>query len=199
MTFKTNGYEVVKNVITKETAIILDQTFQILRDCIYHVSGTPFDDKTAHGDDQIPQSFSRHGYPCFEALMVLVQPIIEKATGLRLLPTYTYARIYYEGAELKKHTDRPSCQISATMTLATDGTDWPIYMRNLKGKENQLNLGVGDMCIYRGMDLEHWREPYTGQRQTQVFMHYVDADGPYAEWQFDKRARLGLPPIGRHS
>ena len=125
--------------------------------------------------------------------MVLVQPIIEKATGLRLLPTYTYARIYYEGAELKKHLDRPSCQISATMTLATDGTDWPIFMRNLKGKENKLKLEVGDMCIYRGMDLEHWREPYTGKRQTQVFMHYVDADGPYAEWQFDKRAMLGLP------
>ena len=196
MAFKSQGYEVLQNTITEESAVILDNTFQILRDCIYHVSGTPKEDATAHGDDQIPESFARYGYPCFEGLMVLVKPLIEHTTGLRLLPTYTYARIYYEGAELKRHSDRPSCQISATMTIATDGTDWPIFMQNLKGEENKLKLGVGDMCIYRGCELEHWREPYTGTRQTQVFMHYVDADGPYAEWQFDKRAMLGLPQKG---
>jgi hypothetical protein len=194
MTFSQKGYEVVQNAISQESAKILDQTFQILRNCMFHVTEISPANLFAFGDEQIPQSFARHGYPCFEALMLVMQPVMEKITGLRLLPTYTYARIYYEGAELKRHSDRPSCQISTTMTLATDGTEWPIFMQNLQGETNKLNLGIGDMCIYRGCELDHWREPYTGQRQTQVFMHYVDADGPHAEWQFDKRAMLGLPP-----
>ena len=40
------------------------------------------------------------------------QPGMEKATGLKLYPAYTYARIYKKGDELKDIKDRFSCEIS---------------------------------------------------------------------------------------
>ena len=54
------------------------------------------------------------------------QPDMEKATGLKLYPAYTYARIYKKGDILKRHKDRFSCEISTTMNLG--GDDWPIYL-----------------------------------------------------------------------
>jgi hypothetical protein len=55
-----------------------------------------------------------------------------------------------------------------------------------------LILDKGDIVVYKGMVSEHWREPYKGKQQIQIFMHYVDADGPHAEWSLDKRPMLGL-------
>ena len=44
----------------------------------------------------------------------------------------------------------------------------------------RVNLKVGDMLIYSGCDLEHWREPFQGKVCSQVFLHYNHANGPYA-------------------
>ena len=61
-----------------------------------------------------------------ETLMLKCLPEMEKATGLKLYPAYTYARIYKKGDILKRHKDRFSCEISTTMNLG--GDDWPIYL-----------------------------------------------------------------------
>ncbi len=54
-------------------------------------------------------------------------------------------------------------------------------------------MEIGDAVMYRGCDKWHWREPYIeGQWQAQVFLHYVDANGFYAEWKYDKRKSLGI-------
>ena len=63
---------------------------------------------------------------CYGNFNVKCQPDMEKATGLKLYPAYTYARIYKKGDELKRHKDRFSCEISTTMNLG--GDDWPIYL-----------------------------------------------------------------------
>lgn len=55
-------------------------------------------------------------------------------------------------------------------------------------------MKVGDAVLYRGCEVHHWRKKYKeGQWQAQVFLHYVDANGPHAEWKFDKRPGLNLP------
>jgi hypothetical protein len=116
-------------------------------------------------------------------------PHFEKACGKRLYPTYSYARLYKPGEELKKHKDRPACEISATVTLGFEGDVWSIYMAG-----NKVDMQVGDAVLYKGMEVEHWREKYTeGQWQAQVFLHYVDADGPHADQKYDGRTSLGLP------
>ena len=146
-------------------------------------------------DEQCPSSEAVHGAIAFDSLLVQLLPHFEKASGKRLYPTYSYARLYAPGEELAIHTDRPSCEISATLTLGFDGDVWPIYMGDEGGvNASEIKMDVGDAVLYRGMDKYHWRNKYTeGKWQAQVFLHYVDADGPYKEWKFDKRAGLNLP------
>ena len=160
-------------------------------------------------DEQCPLSQAIHGAPVFDSLLEQLVPHFEKVSGKKLLPTYAYARLYTSGDELKIHTDRPSCEISATLTLGFEGDVWPIYVGDyIEAKngreittqqgetkyltnEREIKMGVGDAVLYRGMDKVHWREPYKeGKWQAQVFLHYVDADGSHIEWKYDKRPKL---------
>jgi predicted 2-oxoglutarate/Fe(II)-dependent dioxygenase YbiX len=160
-------------------------------------------------DEQCPLSQAIHGASVFDSLLEQLVPNFEQACGKRLHPTYAYARLYAPGDELKIHTDRPACEISATLTLGFEGDVWPIYVGDYteagtgreiiihQGEtkyltnEREIKMGVGDAVLYRGMDKVHWREPYKeGKWQAQVFLHYVDADGPHAEWKYDKRSKL---------
>jgi predicted 2-oxoglutarate/Fe(II)-dependent dioxygenase YbiX len=152
-------------------------------------------EKRTTQDDQCPKSQAVHGAMAFDKLLVDLLPHFEKASGKRLYPTYSYARLYAPDDELVIHTDRESCEISATLTLGFEGDVWAIYMGD-EGKANpsRIDMAVGDAVLYRGMDKHHWRERYTeGKWQAQVFLHYVDADGKHAEWKFDKRPSLNLP------
>jgi hypothetical protein len=147
-------------------------------------------------DEQCPLSDAVHGSEVFDSLLEQLLPHFENASGLKLYPTYSYARLYSQhGEELKNHRDRPACEISATITLGFDGDVWAIYMGDNEDKSNgtKIEMDVGDAVMYRGMDKWHWREPYfEGKWQAQVFLHYVDANGPHAEWKYDKRESLGL-------
>jgi len=147
-------------------------------------------DGKAIADTQCPLSQSVHGAEVLDKLMIDLLPYFEKASGKKLLPTYSYARLYAPGEELVVHVDRPACEISATITLGFEGDVWPIYMGDGEDKSNprRVDMQIGDAVIYYGMDKHHWREKYTeGQWQTQVFLHYVDAEGEHTEWIFDKR------------
>lgn len=160
-------------------------------------------------DAQCPKSQAVHGAPVFDSLLEQLTPNFELASGKRLYPTYAYARLYAPGEELKIHTDRPACEISATLTLGFEGDAWPIYMGDYaeegQGRkittqqgdtkwltnESEIVMAAGDAVLYRGVDKVHWRNPYKeGVWQAQVFLHYVDADGPHAEWKYDKRGKL---------
>lgn len=148
-------------------------------------------------DDQCPSSQAIYGAVAFDSLLDQLRPYFEQACGRKLLPTYSYARMYAPGEELKIHKDRPSCEISATLTLGFEGDVWPIYMGNNEDKSeaSEIKMGVGDAVLYQGMDIYHWREKYTeGKWQAQVFLHYVDAEGDHTEWKYDKRKHLNIPP-----
>lgn len=153
------------------------------------------EDKKTRKDTQCPLSESVYGDSMLDILLEDVRPTIEKATGLNLIPTYSYARKYVPGDELKPHIDRASCEISATITLGYEGGLWPIHVSTDDKVENDIGeifIDVGSMVVYRGMELNHWREPYTqGKWQCQVFLHYVDADGPHKDLKYDGRESLG--------
>jgi len=106
-----------------------------------------------------------------------------------------YKGQHLNGASLARHTDRPSCEISATVTVARrpDEADWPLWFETRGGEAVPLAMAPGDAALHSGPDLAHWREPFAGEWQSQVFLHYVRADGPHADHKFDKRPRLGAP------
>ena len=107
---------------------------------------------------------------------------LEQAIGKSLIPSYVYARIYKKGAELVRHSDREETEYSVTVNLnASSKKAWPIYFKNGKKKTVECNLNAGDAVIYKGVELDHWRNPLDKQWHAQMFLHYVDANGPYAE------------------
>ena len=146
-------------------------------------------------DEQCPLSEAIHGTVTFDKLLEDLLPHFEKHCGKKLYPTYSYARLYKTGEELKVHRDRPACEISATVTLGFSGKQWAIYMGDQEDKSdgNEILMAIGDAVLYRGMDKHHWREKFEGEWQAQVFLHYVDADGEHADQKFDGRESLGLP------
>jgi hypothetical protein len=126
-----------------------------------------------------------------ETLLVSLQPVVEKVAGVVLHPCYSFLRIYERGATLPRHLDRPSCEISTTLTLGYDATaPWPILVER-DGAAQRVVLGPGDMMVYKGAQVVHWRERFEGAWWAQVFLHYVDAAGDYARFRFDGRERLG--------
>lgn len=145
----------------------------------------------------------------FDTLLLELLPHVEEASGLKLYPTYAYARWYQPGETLKIHTDRAACEISVTLTLDFDGESWPIYVGRPSKAETEyartdknnilvyvkdvgkIKTKPGDAVLYKGTEMYHWRDEYTqGKWQAQVFLHYVDANGPYRDWIYDKRTSL---------
>ena len=200
MSFKKNKYSVLKKVISKELADFVYSYFLNKRS----VAAVLFDQKYISPfteyfgiwtDPQVPNTYSHYADIAMETLLQKVKPIMEKHTGFKLSETYSYARIYKKGDVLARHKDRYSCEISTTLNLG--GDDWPIYL-DPTGKTGQagikVSLAPGDMLIYSGCDLEHWREEFKGTDSGQVFLHYNKASSKTAkENQFDNRPFIGLP------
>ena len=131
-----------------------------------------------------------YGDPTTDSLLIKKKNLMEKETGKKLLGTYSYWRCYTKNAILKKHKDRPSCEISVTVHINNDeqNNKWPIYMEG-----TPLYLEKGDAAIYLGCEIEHWRDELKGDYQFQAFLHYVDAEGKNKNYYMDKRAYWGLP------
>ena len=194
------NYKIINNAISKELAGFIYDYFLIKRrvarklfDDGYISPDTP--DFGVWSDKQIPNTYSHYADIVMETLLEKIKPVMEENTGLKVLPTYTYARIYKKGDILKRHKDRPSCEISTTINLG--GDSWPIYLEpsGEKGKEGiKVNLNPGDMLIYRGCELEHWREAFEGDNCGQVFLHYNEANSPEGQKNiYDGRPFIGLP------
>ena len=217
--FKKKKYTVIRQAISKDLASFIANYFlmkkQVYDTCKQARYFSPFESILGYYEDpvdgQIPNTYSQYANIAMETLMLKCQPDMEKATGLKLYPAYTYARIYKKGDELKRHKDRFSCEISTTMNLG--GDDWPIYLSpnenvgvaeheggkkgittSSNAKGIKVDLKPGDMLVYRGVELEHWREKFKGNECIQVFLHYNNRKTPGAkENMFDKRPHLGLP------
>jgi hypothetical protein len=129
----------------------------------------------------------------FVKLLVEKTPHVSDLLGEKVLPTYSYARIYKHGSTLTRHRDRPACEISITLNLKKD-CDWPIYFQRPDSSETNLELNSGDAVLYLGCQSDHWREAFVGQEYTQVFLHYVRADGPKAWAFFDKKQQQDPTP-----
>jgi len=216
--FKKNHFLVIKEAVSKDVANFVYNYFMMKRQVADTLKTqryiNPFTrDWGGWEDDQVPNTYSHYADIAMETLLLAVQPKMEKLTGMKLYPTYSYARIYKMGDVLKRHKDRFSCEISTTMNLG--GDEWPIYLENKKnvgssddidpktGKNylvetdnpgTKIILNPGDMLVYKGPILEHWRETFIGDNCAQVFLHYNNQFSPGAEDNmFDTRPHLGLP------
>jgi len=170
----TNNYIYLPNFIDSDTAKQLAIEF---KEFTINNNST--------GDGQAPNSSVEYNYIGFLELLCEKTPEVSKFLGEKVLPTYSYARIYKEDSDLKKHSDREACEISLTIHLDGD-CDWPIYIKKPNGEEVSLNLKSGDAMMYLGCEAEHWREQFCGKEYIQVFLHYVKSRGENSFAYFDK-------------
>ena len=213
--FSEKKYQVVEKAISYELANFAFNYFLLKRDAVAWMYKNNYISEFTPGfgtwkDTQIPNTYACYSDMFMDTLQMKVLPIMQQQTGLHLVPTYTYTRAYKKGDILHRHKDRPSCQISTTLHLG--GNQWPIYIdptganNILSGRETttvikpnapegvEVQLGVGDMLVYSGCELEHWREAFEGNVCVQAFLHYNDANGRFGtENIFDKRPLLGIP------
>jgi hypothetical protein len=138
-------------------------------------------------DDQCPESPSIYDMWQFVELLVEKTPVIAEITEEPMFPTYSYARMYKNGAILKRHTDRGACEVSVTLNLSSDGVEWPIYFETPDKRTVALILKPGQAAVYLGCIAPHWRDTYEGTEYIQVFLHYVRARGENRHCYFDKR------------
>ena len=210
MSFKTKKYQVIRQALSKELSNFIFNYMMLQRDAVdfmmKHNKVNPANPFMGNRiDKQAPGAYSKYADWVMETLLQYMRPIMKAKTGMDLVPTYSYTRLYEQGNILHRHKDRPSCEISTTLHLG--GDEWPIFLdptgadfvidqQTIKPgapKGTRIDLKVGDMLIYSGCELEHWREPFQGTVCSQVFLHYNHANGPFAKTNlYDKRPMLGI-------
>ena len=122
MSFKTKKYQVIKGAISKELANFIFNYMMLQRDAVDFMMksnkvspANPFIGNRI--DQQIPGCYSKYGDWMMETLLMFMIPIMKAKTGMDLIPTYSYTRLYEKGNILHRHKDRPSCEISTTIHL----------------------------------------------------------------------------------
>jgi len=170
-TIKQFKHKLIKNFLTKEE-VELCKNYAIIN---HRLEDNPQMD--IQGTDS-----SHYADTLTESLLLSKKQKMEECVGLKLLPTYSYYRVYTFGGVLKKHTDRHSCEVSVTIHIDSSGEEWPIFIEGSK-----YNLNPGDAVVYLGQDLKHWRETFTGDYHIQAFLHYVDFHGSNTMFYKDMR------------
>tara|TARA_R110001592_G_scaffold311470_1_gene586318 strand:+ start:2014 stop:2625 length:612 start_codon:yes stop_codon:yes gene_type:complete len=194
ITFKDNYYCVIKNTLSKEITSFLTEyysnkaaVYKTMRH--YNYVNKYNQDEGTFIDPQAIGCYSKYGDIPTDMILVKLKPLIEQNTGLKLNEQYSYLRVYKKESVLEKHKDRESCEISATLNIGCDKI-WPIYLE-VNNKQVEVNLGVGDLLVYKGSMLNHWREKFTGETCIQTFLHYNDVNTRSVK--YDHRPHLGLP------
>ena len=172
-----NNYLVIDNFITEEKAKELFTKFK--NDAIA-------DPVAFKADEMCPNSLAVYNYRGFIELLIEKIPFMSEVLEEPIFPTYSYARVYANQEVLAKHKDRHACEISVTLHLDSDGTEWPIWFTKPNGEQVAYSLKSGQAVIYLGMISEHWRDAFQGQEYGQVFLHYVRGRGENWVCYFDK-------------
>lgn len=195
MNFKKDKYTIKRKAVSQELCEYFYNYFYIkmkVADTLFqttYISPSDIDWGTWR-DSQVPNTYCVYSDIAMETLLMKLKPLMEKETGFKLVETYSFARVYKQGDVLKKHRDRKSCDISTTLNLG--GDPWPIFLKDKKKKTIKVDLNPGDMLIYSGCELEHWRDELKGTKCVQTFLHYNKLNAKNTN-TFDNRLHLGLP------
>lgn len=190
--YEHNGFLILKNFIPYFFANYLRVYFETLSN----------NNQCENGDAQVGNSHCIYGDPAFDTLMLMSTSMISGAIQKELLPTYTYARIYLNGSDLLPHIDREECEHSVSICLGGEyDALWPIWMLNKEvHKTPQMCvLDIGDAIVYKGNKVHHWRDRFEGTKHFQLFMHYVEKEGEYANRIYDTRPNIGLKSSEKRS
>jgi len=195
--FKQNKYVVINKVIPKDIINLFYQYTLKKANRLGHRYNTlgDIDDKwDGHfGNERMGyKSYNFYGDEFAETILENLLPGMEQFTGESLVYTYGYLRLYQNGDILPKHTDRDSCEISTTLCVGYDGEDWPIYVETDNKETKEIFLEPGDLLVYKGCEVPHYRKAFKGNHHVQCFLHYNRKENKNNNY-LDGRSNLGLP------
>lgn len=205
--FNKNKFVVIKKFLTESEAVFAYEYCKIrVKRLNWILENAPQDYRMetdgAFGDGQIPNSYNCYGDPYMETMLLLTTSRLKEYTGLDLTPQYSYWRLYQTGDVLERHIDRGSCEISTTICLGANNSNidknvysnyhWPMFVKDADGNELPVALEPGDLIVYKGCEVEHWRDAFIGLNQAQVFLHYNIVGGEF-NYKFDGRPGIGMP------
>jgi hypothetical protein len=184
MKFHEDKYIKVENFLSRELC-------KIVETCALNEERTNFN----RDGTQVPDSHVGYKDSAMQGLLSLLKPKLEECTGMKLLPTYSFYRVYRPGQILTDHMDRPSCEISVTIPIGFKYENKPSDYRwslhgYVNGEKRYIPCDIGDAVIYKGCEFKHGRDRFDvddGSYQVQVFLHYVDANGPYKYYVNDNK------------
>ena len=198
------GYVVLKNFIPKEmTTFAMDTWKTMEHDPENWGGGIKRENDIIHNspEDTLYKSEGLYNSPFGVALHRFLWDKLKLTIDMDLEETYSYSRKYERGAYLKAHADRPSCEISGTLCLdykTDDGKPWTIWVDNSQDYINhpdeifedtqakpirerktakKIVLEVGDLLLYQGPNVAHWREKLLGEYSYHVFIHFSNFSG----------------------
>lgn len=140
-------------------------------------------------------------YAPMAAFHMALTPAAAEVAACELVPTYAYFRAYQEGDLCLVHSDRHACEHSLSLTVhLADDRAWALSVEHRKiakpepaeydfGEHgySSLPMKAGDAVMYRGVDHRHGRlEPNPNRWSAHLFLHWVDAQGPYSDHAFDQ-------------
>ena len=195
-----NGYMVIPKFFTTPFCSYLNmKTFQKLENP--QVNG--YAPGKGHGSGEHHRTWNTYGHDIWETIMHMsrfgLSHHISDPGGEKklppIIPTYSYHRMYMEGAAMAHHSDRPSCQISLTINIGQTHS-WPIYVTSLKTKKYvEVIQEPGDALVYLGCNVGHYRPKYKGDWYSQLFIHYVLDNDMNAPHFFDNQNRRNMGQV----
>jgi hypothetical protein len=127
-------------------------------------------------DNHVPTASTVVNTALTDALLLDLRPQIESIAGCRIVPTYSYARVYMHGDGFIRHYDRGSCEVSVSIHVGRDGGEASLCFP----PDSKVAMEQGDGVVYLGCDTDHWRERFGGNTMAQLLLHYVVAGGAHA-------------------
>jgi len=189
--FSKYGYVIVRNMISEELTKFIADEFTMVRDVYHHVNNVPLEDTTRFGDSTVKHAFCYYAPLCFEILYPRIMPRCEAILNKKLFPSFSYARILYKDAKMEKHVDRASTTINTTIIFENDPEPYDFWLTDLEDNDVALKLNAGDMCLFDGGKLNHWRDTYTGNKCIQASLGFANEEIN----MYDGRKMLGAPGI----
>lgn len=171
--FREKRYTVLRKVLPPLFSVSLRRYLRSLVDAGF----------VAFATDAVATRYMLHKGIVTAYLQVQLRDLISRIVGEPINPSVNYLSCYREGSFLKRHTDRAQCEFSASMLVdfspePEDLSDWPLHLEGEDPAEAyQIDLGIGDMVVYKGRELVHYRNVLPeGRFSTSVFLHYVRPD-----------------------
>lgn len=212
---KTKGYVVLKNFVPKDIIDItldnwkcFENNSTLFRDFKY----IGFEERSlGYGNTPVKSLYKSIGNYCFPPSISMhkyLKERLKEVLDLELEETYSFARKYNRDAWLESHIDRPDCEISVTMCLdykSDNEKPWKFWlsergseynlkktqMKTLQEREQlgfkSLDLGIGDVLLYLGVEVPHWRDCFQGEYSYHMFLHFYDVDSGKTGKRYDGR------------